>query len=216
MTANAYLGCWGIVEALDARRRHRHHRSRHRRRRRVRPGGVAPRLARDDWDALAGAVVAGHLIECSGQATGGNYSFFTEVPGIDRLGFPWAEVAARRLLRDRQARRHRRAGVGRHRHVPAALRDRRPALLRPRRHRRFDTITLEQVGADRVRVFGVHGEPPPPTLKVAMNAHRRVSQPRRGRAHRARHRRQGGGRSKPRSGGHARSSRATTQRSRHV
>ena len=49
--------------------------------------------ARDDWDALAGAVVAGHVIECSAQATGGNYSFFTEVPGIERLGFPWAEVA---------------------------------------------------------------------------------------------------------------------------
>ena len=50
--------------------------------------------SRDDWDALAGGVVAGHVIECGTQATGGNYSFFTEVPGMSRTGFPWAEVAA--------------------------------------------------------------------------------------------------------------------------
>ena len=81
VTANAYLGCWGIVEALahgadivitgrvtDAA---------------VTCGPAAWHhgWARDDWDALAGAVVAGHVIECSAQATGGNYSFFTEVAG---------------------------------------------------------------------------------------------------------------------------------------
>ncbi|MFQ5426855.1 MAG: AMP-binding protein, partial [Gaiellales bacterium] len=49
--------------------------------------------ARDDWNALAGGVAAGHVIECSTQTTGGNYSFFTEVPGMVRVGFPWAEVA---------------------------------------------------------------------------------------------------------------------------
>ncbi len=43
---------------------------------------------------LAGAVVAGHVIECGTQATGGNYSFFTEVPGMARVGFPWAAIAA--------------------------------------------------------------------------------------------------------------------------
>ncbi len=78
----------------DARRRHRDHRPRHRRRRRLRPGRLASRLARTDWDALAGAVAAGHVIECGTQATGGNYSFFTEVPGMSRVGFPWAEIAA--------------------------------------------------------------------------------------------------------------------------
>src|SRR5690606_41280680 len=50
--------------------------------------------SRTDWDALAGAVVAGHVIECGTQATGGNYSFFTEVKGMERVGFPWAEIAA--------------------------------------------------------------------------------------------------------------------------
>ncbi|GIT45747.1 MAG: hypothetical protein Ct9H300mP12_03320 [Acidimicrobiales bacterium] len=94
VSANAYLGCWGIVEALD----------------RAADIVVTGRAtdaaivcgpaawhqgwARDDWDALAGAVVAGHVIECGTQATGGNYSFFTEVPGMARVGFPWAEVAA--------------------------------------------------------------------------------------------------------------------------
>src|SRR5206468_3155405 len=48
--------------------------------------------ARDDWDLLAGAVVAGHIIECGPQATGGNYSFFSDVPGMTKLGFPIAEV----------------------------------------------------------------------------------------------------------------------------
>src|SRR5437899_3254454 len=92
VSANVYLGAWGIVEALNA-------------------GAdivVCPRVtdaslvvgpaawhfgwARDDWDRLAGAVVAGHVIECGPQATGGNYSFFWEVPGITNLGFPIAEV----------------------------------------------------------------------------------------------------------------------------
>ena len=81
-----------------ARRRHRDHRPRHRRRRRLRPRRLAPRLdAHDDWDALAGAVVAGHVIECGTQATGGNYSFFTEVPGLAR-GLPVGRDRRRRLV----------------------------------------------------------------------------------------------------------------------
>ncbi len=48
----------------------------------------------DDLDALAGAVVAGHVIECGCQATGGNYSFFPDVPDLAHAGFPIAELAA--------------------------------------------------------------------------------------------------------------------------
>jgi len=93
LTANAYLGCWGIVDAL----------------RRGADIVVTGRVtdaavvcgpaawhhgwSRDDWDRLAGGVVAGHVIECSAHATGGNYSFFTEVEGMSHPGFPWAEVA---------------------------------------------------------------------------------------------------------------------------
>ena len=47
-----------------------------------------------DLDALAGSLVAGHVIECGAQATGGNYAFFREVPGLEHVGFPIAEVAA--------------------------------------------------------------------------------------------------------------------------
>ncbi len=55
--------------------------------------------ARDDFDALAGATVAGHVLECGAQATGGNFSFFTELPdGARRPGFPIAEIARRRQL----------------------------------------------------------------------------------------------------------------------
>ena len=125
--------------------------------------------ARDDWDALAGAVVAGHVIECGAQATGGNYSFFTEVPGMDRVGFPFAEIAA-----DGSSVIGKHDGTGGEVSIGTVTSQllyeiSGPAYLGPDVTTRFDTITLEQVGADRVRIGGTRGEPPPPTLKVAAN-----------------------------------------------
>ena len=94
VTANAYIGCWGIVEALNQGAD-------------IVITGRATDAAvvagpaawyhgwqRNDWNALAGAIVAGHVIECGGQATGGNYSFFTEIEDLTYPGFPWAEVFA--------------------------------------------------------------------------------------------------------------------------
>src|SRR5437763_1598799 len=93
LTANAYLGGWGIAAALDTGAQV------------VVTGRVTDAAlvigpaawwhgwARDDWDALAGALVAGHVLECGGQATGGNFSFFTEIPGMEHVGFPVAEIA---------------------------------------------------------------------------------------------------------------------------
>ena len=52
--------------------------------------------SRDDLDALAGATVAGHVIECGTQATGGNFAFFTEIADLDHPGFPIAEIDERR------------------------------------------------------------------------------------------------------------------------
>ena len=171
VTANAYFGCWGIVEALargadivitgrvtDAALT-------------CGPAAWHHGWARDDWDALAGAVVAGHVIECSAQATGGNYSFFTEVPGIERLGFPWAEVA-----HDGSSVIGKHDGTGGEVSIGTVTSQLLyeiggPRYLGPDVTARFDTIRLEQVAADRVRIAGVHGEPPPPTLKVAMNEH---------------------------------------------
>ena len=125
--------------------------------------------ARDDWDALAGAVVAGHVIECSAQATGGNYSFFTEVPGMERLGFPWAEVAA-----DGSSVIGKHDGTGGQVSIGTVTSQllyeiAGPRYLGPDVTARFDTIRLDEIAPDRVRISGVVGEPPPPTLKVAMN-----------------------------------------------
>ena len=169
ITANAYLGGWGIAEAL---------------RRgadivvtgRVTDAAVVCGPAAwhhgwviDDWDALAGAVVAGHVIECGTQATGGNYSFFTEVGGMDRTGFPWAEIAADGS-----------SVIGKHDGTGGAVtvgtvtaqllyEIDAPGYLGPDVISRFDTIRLAQAGPDRVRVDSVRGEPPPPSLKVATN-----------------------------------------------
>ena len=169
VTANAYLGGWGIAEAL---------------RRgadivvagRVTDAAVACGPAAwhhswemDDWDALAGAVVAGHVIECGTQATGGNYSFFTEVDGMARTGFPWAEIAADGS-----------SVIGKHDGTGGAVtvgtvtsqllyEIDAPGYLGPDVTARFDTIRLQQAGRDRVLIDSVRGEPPPPTLKVATN-----------------------------------------------
>ena len=169
VTANAYLGCWGIVEALDrgadivvtgrvtdasvA----------------VGPAAWRHRWSRDDWDELAGATVAGHVIECGTQATGGNYSFFTEVDGMARVGFPWAEIAA-----DGSSVIGKHDGTGGEVSVGTVTSQLLyeidgPAYLGPDVTARFDTIRLEQTGPDRVGIAPVTGEPPPPTLKVAMN-----------------------------------------------
>ena len=169
ITANAYLGAWGIVEAL----------------RRGADIVVTGRVtdaavvcgpaawhhgwATDDWDALAGAVVAGHVIECGTQATGGNYSFFTEIDGMARTAFPWAEIAADGS-----------SVIGKHDGTGGAVtvgtvtsqllyEIDAPGYLGPDVTARFDTIRLQQSGPDRVLIDSVRGEPPPPTLKVATN-----------------------------------------------
>jgi hypothetical protein len=94
LTANAYLGSWGVVAALE----------------RGADIVVAPRITdaaltvgpaaywhgweRTDWDRLASAVVAGHVIECGAPATGGNYPFYDELGDMRNPGFPIAEIAA--------------------------------------------------------------------------------------------------------------------------
>ena len=169
VSANAYLGCWGIVEALNQGADI------------VITGRVTDAAVvcgpaawhhqweRDDWDALAGAVVAGHIIECGTQATGGNYSFFTEVPDLVRPGFPWAEVAA-----DGSSVIGKHDATGGQVSIGTVTSQllyeiSGPAYLGPDVTARFDTIEVIDVGPDRVRVSGTKGEPPPSTLKVAMN-----------------------------------------------
>jgi hypothetical protein len=172
LTANAYLGAFGIAECLRAGAD-------------VVVTGrvtdaslvVGPGIAhfgwqRDDLDALAGAVVAGHVLECGAQATGGNLSSFDEHP-VQRLlhpGFPLAELAA-----DGSCVITKHPGTG-------GVVDRdtvtaqllyeiaAPRYAGPDAVARFDTIDLSDDGPDRVRISGVRGEPPPPTTKVCLNA----------------------------------------------
>nr|WP_306819879.1 acyclic terpene utilization AtuA family protein [Streptomyces sp. CA-210063] len=150
-----------------------------------------------EYDRLAGAVVAGHVLECGAQATGGNYAFFHEVhgfngvqevqevqeaqevhesapvglrrPGLRRPGFPLAEIHA-----DGTAVITKHPGTG-------GLVDLGTVTAQllyetggaryagPDVTARLDTVRLTQDGPDRVRVDGVHGEAPPPTLKVGLN-----------------------------------------------
>lgn len=168
LTANAYLGGWGITEALehgadvvitgrvtDASLV-------------VGPAAWHHGWRRDHWDALAGAVVAGHILECGTQATGGNYAFFEEVPGLWHLGYPIAEVAEDGSSVITKHPAH--GGLVSPDTVTAQLlyEIAEPGYLNPDVTAHFDSIRLEQLGPDRVRVSGVRGSPPPPTTKVTM------------------------------------------------
>jgi hypothetical protein len=122
-----------------------------------------------DLDALAGAVVAGHVIECGAQCCGGNYAFFEEIPGRERIGFPLAELRA-----DGSSVITKHPGTGGAVTVGTVTAQLLyeiggPRYLSPVAVARFDTIELAQEGRDRVRISGVRGEPPPSTLKVTAN-----------------------------------------------
>ncbi len=163
---NAYLGAWGIKAALDAGADV------------VITGRVTDAAIivgpaawhfnwrRDDWDALAGAVAAGHVIECGAQATGGNYSFFTEVDGVDHVGFPIAEVSE-----DGSCVITKHAATGGSVTVETVTAQLLyeidgPRYANPDVVTRLDTARLCQLGPDRVTIRGVRGEPAPPTVKV--------------------------------------------------
>jgi hypothetical protein len=169
VSANAYLGAWPIVEALR--------------------GGadvvVCPRVtdaslvvgpaawhhgwSETDWDALAGAVVAGHVIECGPQATGGNYSFFREVQGMEHPGFPIAEVA-----HDGSSVITKHPGTGGEVSIGTVTAQ---LLYEIGGHHYpntdvvacFDTIEMADVGPDRVRLSGTRGLPAPGDVKVCLN-----------------------------------------------
>ncbi|MER7826690.1 acyclic terpene utilization AtuA family protein [Streptomyces sp. NPDC096097] len=120
-----------------------------------------------DHDRLAGAVAAGHVLECGTQATGGNYSFFAR-HDIRRPGFPLAEIAE-----DGSAVITKHPGTGgavTTGTVTAQLLYETQGVryLGPDVTTRLDTVRLTDEGADRVRVTGVRGEAPPPSLKVGV------------------------------------------------
>ncbi|MHC3459738.1 acyclic terpene utilization AtuA family protein [Streptomyces flavovirens] len=168
LTANAYLGGAGIAACLRAGADI------------VVTGRVTdaalvtgPAAAHFGWgpgdlDALAGAVVAGHVLECGTQATGGNYAFFGE-HDVRRPGFPLAEIHA-----DGSGVVTKHDGTGgvvdlgtvtaQLLYETAGARYAGPDVTA-----RLDTVHLTQDGPDRVRITGVRGEAPPPTLKTGLN-----------------------------------------------
>jgi len=169
LSANAYLGAWGIVAALS----------------RGADVVVCPRVTdasvvvgpaawhfgwqRDDWDRLASAVVVGHVLECGTQCTGGNYAFFQEVHGLEHPGFPLAEMHA-----DGSAVITKHPGTGGLVSVGTVTAQLlyeidSPRYFNPDCVARFDTIQIAQQGPDRVHISGVRGEPAPPTVKVCIN-----------------------------------------------
>ncbi|WP_405428773.1 acyclic terpene utilization AtuA family protein [Streptomyces erythrochromogenes] len=121
----------------------------------------------EDHDRLAGAVVAGHVLECGTQATGGNYSFFT-AHDVRYPGFPLAEISA-----DGSAVITKHPGTGgavTTGTVTAQLLYETQGVryLGPDVTARLDTVRLTDDGADRVRISGVRGERPPTSLKVGV------------------------------------------------
>ena len=167
LTANAYLGAFGIATAL------RHGAD-------VVVTGrvtdaslvVGPAIAHFGWtptsyDELAGAAVAGHVLECGAQATGGNFSGF--VPDPRPLGFPVAEIAA-----DGSCVVTKHDGTGGQVSVDTVTAQlvyevQSRTYLGPDVTTHLDTIALSTDGSDRVRITGVRGSPPPETLKVCVN-----------------------------------------------
>ena len=169
LTANAYLGAWGIKEALDK-------------------GAdivVCPRVTdaavvigpaawkfnweRDNYDSLAGALAAGHIIECGCQATGGNYAFFKEVKSFDNIGYPIAEI-----YEDGSffiAKHPNTGGLVSCGTVTAQLlyEINSPAYVNPDVIAHFDTLKIEEVEEDRVYVSGCRGSSPPDKHKVCIN-----------------------------------------------
>ncbi|KOY57678.1 acyclic terpene utilization AtuA family protein [Streptomyces sp. XY332] len=125
--------------------------------------------APDDYDRLAGAVVAGHVLECGTQATGGNYAFFT-AHDVRRPGFPLAEISedGSSVITKHPGT----GGVVSTGTVTAQLlyETQGPRYLGPDVTARLDTVRLSQVDVDRVAITGVAGEAPPPTLKVGVTS----------------------------------------------
>ena len=169
LTANAYLGAWGIKEALDN-------------------GAdiiVCPRVTdaalvigpaawkfkwnRNNYDALAGALAAGHIIECGCQATGGNYSFFKEIDSFDNVGYPIAEIQEDGSF---FITKHPNTGglVSKGTVTAQLLYEiSSPAYINPDVVAHFDTLKIVDVEKDKVFVSGCRGSSPPKEHKVCVN-----------------------------------------------
>lgn len=169
LSANVYLGAAPVVEALklganviiSGR---------------VTDTGVtlAPLIhefgwAANDWDKLASGIVAGHIIECGTQCTGGNFTDWQKVPSFARMGYPLVDARPDGTF---SVTKHPGTGgmVTVHTVSEQLLYEMgAPDYVAPDCVARFDSIRLEQDGPDRVRVSGVKGGPAPEKLKVSVS-----------------------------------------------
>jgi hypothetical protein len=169
-SANAYFGAWPVVEALKSGAQI------------VVTGRctdtgitLAPMIhafgwSADDWDRLAAGIVAGHIVECGAQSTGGNFTDWRTVKRIAEIGYPVLEVSP-----DGSFIVTKHAGTG----GAVTVRTVKEQLLYEMGDPRgyitpdvvadFATIRLEQAGRDRVRVWGIRGRPAPASLKVSVS-----------------------------------------------
>lgn len=169
LAANAYLGAFGIAECL-------------RNKADVVVTGrvtdaslvVGPAIAHHGWspqdlDQLAGAMAAGHVIECGTQVTGGNYAFFRRIGTPGHPGFPVAEVEGDGSSVITKAKNS--GGAVTTGTVTAQLlyEVQSARYVGPDAVLRLDSIQIEQEGSDRVRISNVRGEPPPDTLKAGIS-----------------------------------------------
>ncbi len=167
-SANAYFGAWPVVDALKTGAQI------------VVTGRVtdtgitlAPMIhafgwAADDWDRLAAGIVAGHIIECGAQSTGGNFTDWREIPRFAGIGYPIVEMHADGSF-----------FVTKHDDTDGAVTVRTVkeqlvyemgdprSYITPDVVADFGSIRLEQDGKDRVRVWGIAGRPAPPSLKIS-------------------------------------------------
>ncbi len=167
-SANAYYGAWPVVEALRSGAQI------------VVTGRctdtgltLAPMIhafgwASDDWDRLAAGIVAGHIVECGAQSTGGNFTDWRRVPRLEAIGYPVLEV-----FPDGSFVVTKHGGTGGLVSVRTVKEQLVYEMGDPRSYitpdvvADFATIRLEQAGRDRVRVWGVKGRPAPGSLKVS-------------------------------------------------
>ncbi len=171
LSANAYIGAAGIVRALERGANV------------IITGRVADAAVTlapmmyefgwtaTDWDRLAAGVVAGHIIECGTQCTGGNFTDWPLVKSYRRIGFPLVEAEEDGSF---VVTKHPNTGglVSVHTVAEQILYEIGPAAyMTPDVVARFDSVRLEQEAPDRVRVTGARGEPAPEKLKVSISYH---------------------------------------------
>jgi hypothetical protein len=123
-----------------------------------------------DWDLLASGTVAGHILECGAQCSGGNFSRWWEVEAWDNLGYPIAEVQG-----DGSFVVTKHDGTGGLVTVDTVAEQLAYEIEDPRHYitpdviADFTSIRLSQAGRDRVAVTGVRGKPAPDSYKVSIS-----------------------------------------------